>query len=98
MSSPSTSSAAGLATPLRFFPISKTDLSLPAVLKCGQAFRWTERRVSLVRRDRAEGEDDKKLELESDDEATEWCVGWKDRTVVLRQDGAQLLEQGRTPG
>lgn len=87
-----------LASPVRHFPISRSELSLPAVLKCGQAFRWTERKLQLEAvaveakvEVKAEGvtEEEKEVVLES--EVSEWSMGWEDRTIVLRQDGEHLM-------
>lgn len=63
-----------LSTPLRFLPIPPTEVSLAHVLKCGQSFRWqkTKTRVTFTGIE--------------DDTMTEWCMGWEDRTIVLRQD------------
>ncbi|CAH7668184.1 DNA glycosylase [Phakopsora pachyrhizi] len=86
-----------LITPIRFIPISTSELSLPAILKCGQTFRWIQSRFRIRRTHkeliRIKEEDEQErtgLETESTVDLEEWSMGWNDRTVVLRQDNEGL--------
>lgn len=72
-----------LYSPLRFLPLEPAQLSLAAVLKCGQTFLWRKARaratlpeVKLEEKDNQHGKH----------ELYEWAYGHKDRTIVLRQD------------
>lgn len=85
-----------LCTPLRFFSILPAELSLATVLRSGQSFRWHKfEQIHATRPDPTTGalsssnagvkkEDDEgdKLLL-----GEEFAMGWRDRTIVLRQDG-----------
>jgi hypothetical protein len=93
-----------LITPVRFFPISKAELSLPAVLKCGQTFRWNRSQLILKlpssdqpnhnsHEDQKPGTDD--LDPSSSVALQEWSMAWIDRTVVLRQDGECIILMSR---
>ncbi|EFP85074.2 uncharacterized protein PGTG_11243 [Puccinia graminis f. sp. tritici CRL 75-36-700-3] len=86
-----------LIVPVRFFPISRAELSLPAVLKCGQTFRWNRSQLILKlpstsdqqthhghHEDRKPEPDD--LHPSPSVALQEWSMAWIDRTVVLRQD------------
>ncbi|KAG0146636.1 hypothetical protein CROQUDRAFT_44105 [Cronartium quercuum f. sp. fusiforme G11] len=64
-----------LATPLRFLAIHPAELSLPAVLKCGQSFRW-----SLTTFTAHTDQHPQSTPIQ------EWSMAWHDRTVTLRQD------------
>ncbi|POW00637.1 hypothetical protein PSHT_12921 [Puccinia striiformis] len=78
-----------LSTPLRFFPIHKTELNLEAVLKCGQTFRW--KRTQLQKPDN-DSKIIRKLPLSQNGDVddgrvlVEWSMASNDRTIVLRQD------------
>ncbi|KAH9453317.1 hypothetical protein MJO29_012744 [Puccinia striiformis f. sp. tritici] len=78
-----------LSTPLRFFPIHKTELNLEAVLKCGQTFRW--KRTQLQKPDN-DSKIIRKLPLSQNGDIddgrvlVEWSMASNDRTIVLRQD------------
>ena len=76
-----------LLSPLRFLPIEPTQLSLSAVLKCGQTFLWRCSGASVVT-------------FESQEAAKyaapgwqEWSYGHRDRTIVLRQEGKSLTSR-----
>ncbi|KNZ50956.1 hypothetical protein VP01_4155g1 [Puccinia sorghi] len=76
-----------LTTPLRFFPVSRAELSLPAVLKCGQTFRWN--RTSAILPNGHPTEVHLRIKSMADGqqvELVEWSLACFDRTVVLRQD------------
>ncbi|MBW0499216.1 hypothetical protein O181_038931 [Austropuccinia psidii MF-1] len=78
-----------LVTPVRFFPISLAELSLRAVLKCGQTFRWNQSFIKLhpsLKTSFFANEDSKSSLGHGITECEEWSMGWNDRTIVLRQD------------
>jgi N-glycosylase/DNA lyase len=70
-----------LLSPLRFLPLPPAQLSLAAVLKCGQTFLWRKGKA------RATLPPEAKVKFEeSPRELYEWLYGHVDRTIVLRQD------------
>ncbi|BGP13792.1 hypothetical protein JCM10213_006376 [Rhodosporidiobolus nylandii] len=69
-----------LATPLRFLALSHRELNLAVSVKSGQSFRWHRTAppvCTLV--------DPPAAPPTVPDDAEEWALGWRDRTVVLRQ-------------
>lgn len=78
-----------LTTPLRFFAVSRAELSLPTVLKCGQTFRWRRTTATLLPSGHpSQGHLPKPSPPDAHElvELVEWSLAWSDRTVVLRQD------------
>lgn len=69
-----------LITPTRLLPVSTRELSLAATLKSGQSFRWSSSPVTILKGQASVEEGD-----------LEWAMGFKDRTVVLRQICTVLL-------
>lgn len=70
-----------LLSPLRFLPLEPAQLSLAAVLKCGQTFLWKRLRARATLPEDGDG---KGMHTEG---LHEWAYGHVDRTIVLRQDG-----------
>ena len=60
-----------LQTPLRFLAIAPNEISLAAVLRSGQSFRWTRSPAQITSNALNE---------------VEWSLGQANRTIVLRQD------------
>lgn len=77
-----------LATSLRSFALLPAELNLATVLKSGQSFRWHkfENVVATQPDEQRAGikEEEKPVLL-----GEEYAMAWKDRTIVLRQDGTR---------
>ncbi|GAA5942726.1 hypothetical protein JCM3775_005028 [Rhodotorula graminis] len=74
--------ASCLATPLRFWPLSRAELNLKSCLPSGQSFRW--HRLSPPTATLPDSPSPSPAPL--DHHAEEWAFACDDRTVVLRQD------------
>ena len=74
------STAMSTAIPLREIPLSLSQLSLAAVLRCGQSFRW-----SIFPLAASEGQ------AEAEEPSHEYRLCLRDRVVCLRQSQETLL-------
>lgn len=76
-----------LLSPLRFLPLEPAQLSLAAVLKCGQTFLWRKGRArATLPPDHSQVKQEDGNTGHSKHDLFEWSYGHKDRTIVLRQD------------
>lgn len=83
-----------LSTPLRFLPCLPSELQLATVLQSGQCFRWAKSSTPVAtvpdRVVQVKQELDTKPYIKGTipSEGEEFCMGWNDRTVCLRQAGS----------
>lgn len=90
-----------MAVPVGFksFPLPIAQLSLAAVLKCGQSFRWTAHPLDNIT-DSATDKSDPgagKLESELTAPTHEYRIALKDRVICLRQDEMALFYRSVFP-
>ncbi|GAA5822914.1 hypothetical protein JCM11251_004422 [Rhodosporidiobolus azoricus] len=89
-----------LATPLRFLRLTPRELNLGTVLASGQSFRWAKGAVHATLPDPSTGVPPSPTHPtfpEPGKDAEEWAFGWRDRTVVLRQDDQGLYYRSLYP-